>query len=98
MDRTESPPLPAGLFGGPVKHSITIKGHQTSISLEPVFWAALNRAAVEEGVALNALVARIDEARIATMTRSSAQSHTPALPPANLASALRLWLWEKYCK
>lgn len=83
----------APLFAGPVKHSITISGHQTSISLEPLFWHALRRTAAEEGVALNALVARIDEERIEALTRATTEGH----PPANLASAIRSWLWARYC-
>ncbi len=46
-----------------VKRSVTIQGHRTSFSLEPVFWEALRAAAAEDGKALNALVAEIDEAR-----------------------------------
>jgi len=89
-----APSLPAGpLFAGPVKHSITISGHQTSISLEPLFWHALRRAATEEGLALNALVARIDEERIEALTSAATETH----PPANLASAIRSWLWARYC-
>ncbi|MBM3928448.1 MAG: ribbon-helix-helix domain-containing protein, partial [Sphingomonadales bacterium] len=56
---------PAGGFVGPVKRSVTIAGHQTSISLEPVFWTALEQAAAEEGLPLNALIAQIDVLRIA---------------------------------
>ena len=74
---------PADRFHGPVKRSITIAGHATSISLEPVFWAALERAAAEQRVPLSALVARIDVLRIAV----------PA--PPNLASALRSWLFAR---
>jgi predicted DNA-binding ribbon-helix-helix protein len=70
-------------MSGPVKRSIMIAGHATSISLEPVFWAALRRAAEEEQVPLNALVARIDAARIAEPN------------PPNLASAIRVWLFER---
>jgi predicted DNA-binding ribbon-helix-helix protein len=77
-------PLPhSGLFAGPVKRSMTIAGHQTSISLEPVFWGALERAAREDALPLSALVARIDAARIALDD------------PPNLASALRVWLFER---
>lgn len=47
----------------PVKKSVTIKGHRTSVSLEPVFWRALTEAAEEEGLSLNALVAKIDQER-----------------------------------
>jgi predicted DNA-binding ribbon-helix-helix protein len=68
---------------GPVKRSIMIAGHATSISLEPVFWAALREAAAAEGLPLNALVAQIDAARI------------EAPDPANLASAIRVWLFER---
>ena len=68
---------------GPLKRSVMIAGHATSVSLEPVFWAALQRASEEEGVPLSALVARIDAARVAD------------LDPPNLASALRVWLFER---
>lgn len=48
---------------GLAKRSVTIAGHATSISLEPVFWEALRAAADEERRPLSALVAEIDEAR-----------------------------------
>ena len=64
----------------PVKRSVEIAGHKTSISLEPLFWELLRRAANDEGIPLNALVARIDAERI------QAQS------PPGLAGAIRLWL------
>ncbi len=68
---------------GPVKRSVMIAGHATSISLEPVFWQALREAAEAEGLPLNALVARIDAERVT------------APRPANLASAIRVWLFER---
>lgn len=71
---------PPGGFHGPVKRSVTIAGHQTSISLEPLFWEALERAAAERALPLNALVAAIDHARIG------------GEDPPNLASAIRTWL------
>ncbi len=64
----------------PVKRSIEIAGHKTSISLEPLFWGMLKTAAQAEGVPLNALVARIDAERIAAAT------------PPGLGTAIRLWL------
>ncbi|WP_419809124.1 ribbon-helix-helix domain-containing protein [Sphingomonas sp.] len=70
-------------FVGPVKRSITIAGHATSISLEPVFWAALEAAAERRCVPLSALVAEID-------ARRAAQATAP-----NLASALRSWLLQE---
>ena len=71
---------PIGTSAGPVKRSITIAGHQTSISLEPVFWVALEAAARGRRVPLSALVAEIDARRVAQPE------------PANLGSALRCWL------
>ena len=68
---------------GPVKRSVMIAGHATSVSLEPVFWTALARASQEERVPLSALVARIDAERV----------HDP--DPPNLASALRVWLFQR---
>jgi predicted DNA-binding ribbon-helix-helix protein len=85
-------------FAGPVKHSVTIARHETSISLEPPFWDALRRAAAEEGIALNALVARIDEERIAAFARPVGRADEVSGPSANLASAIRTWLWYRYCK
>nr|WP_047165391.1 ribbon-helix-helix domain-containing protein [Sphingomonas sp. Y57] len=70
-------------MAGPVKRSVNIAGHATSITLEPIFWEALVRAAGEEGIPLNALVARIDFERIAD----------DDLP--NLASAIRVWLFRR---
>ena len=98
MAMTEQGDASAQIFTGPVKHSVTIAGHRTSISLEPVFWAALRRAAVEEGVTLHALVARIDEARIAALSLARGGTLSPEAYPANLASAIRIWLWDHYCK
>ena len=48
---------------GLIKRSVTIAGHRTSISLEPVFWDALVSAANADGQSLNGLVTAIDEAR-----------------------------------
>ena len=67
----------------PVKRSIQIEGHKTSISLEPLFWDMLRDAAEAEGVPINALVARIDEERIR------------AANPCGLAGAIRIWLVSK---
>ena len=68
------------LFHPPMKRSVEIAGHKTSISLEPVFWAMLKAAAAEEGVPINALVARIDAARLEAEVQPG------------LASAIRVWL------
>ncbi len=83
MHRGVNPPTEG--FAGPVKRSITIAGHATSISLEPVFWRALEHAARDRDLPLSALVAQIDALRIAA----------PEAP--NLASALRTWLVATLC-
>jgi predicted DNA-binding ribbon-helix-helix protein len=59
---------------------MTIAGHQTSISLEPYFWDRLKAAADANALPVNALVARIDVARLESGT------------PCGLAGAIRLWL------
>lgn len=45
------------------KRSVTIAGHQTSISLETAFWEALRDIAGTHGLSINALIERIDETR-----------------------------------
>ncbi|WP_197411045.1 ribbon-helix-helix domain-containing protein [Novosphingobium sp. FSW06-99] len=70
----------AEIFHPPVKRSVEIAGHKTSISLEPLFWDWLRRVAAEQGVPVNALVAQIDAERIVADT------------PPGLAGAIRLWL------
>ena len=56
----------------PVKHSLTLRGHRTSVSLEPEFWEAFRAAARDEGVPINELAARIDEGRGADRGLASA--------------------------
>lgn len=68
-------------FAPPVKRSVTIAGHQTAISLEPIFWDALRRAAQDAQLPINALIARIDVMRMAVAD------------PPNLTSAIRCWLY-----
>lgn len=67
-------------FHPPVKRSVEIAGHKTSISLEPLFWDMLREAATEMRLPLNALVARIDAERL------------EAEVPPGLAGAIRIWL------
>ena len=51
------------MSGRPVKHSLSLQGHRTSVSLEDEFWDAFREIAAEDGKALNALAAEIDAAR-----------------------------------
>jgi len=61
----------------PVKRSLTLRGHRTSVSLEAAFWDEFRRLAAVQGKSVNALAAEIDAART---------------PPASLASAIRVWV------
>ncbi len=74
----QSPP-----YHPPVKRSVQIAGHKTSISLEPLFWEMLKDAASAADVPINAIVAQIDAERIKSDT------------PPGLASAVRVWLVTK---
>jgi predicted DNA-binding ribbon-helix-helix protein len=62
-----------------LKHSLTIAGHRTSLSLEPEFWEALQDAARTEGKTVAALISAIDAGR----------------GERNLSSAVRVWLLKR---
>ncbi len=65
----------------PVKHSLTIKGHRTSVSLEDEFWNAFRQIAQSEDKPINVLAAEIDVARG---------------PDTGLASAIRVYVLNWY--
>lgn len=74
----------------PEKHSLTLRGHRTSVSLEPAFWRAFQDIAKAEGKPINALAAEIDERRGTEMGLASAirlhvldwlQQRAKATPP-----------------
>ncbi|MBL4802276.1 MAG: ribbon-helix-helix domain-containing protein [Emcibacter sp.] len=50
------------------KHSIVIAGHQTSITLENIFWEQLKQLAKERDLSLSLLVAEIDSQRQANLS------------------------------
>ena len=62
------------------KHSVSIAGHRTSITLESAFWDALTAIAGERSNTVAGLIAEIDRAREAD----------PAGP--NLSSAIRVFV------
>ncbi|MEM6906411.1 MAG: ribbon-helix-helix domain-containing protein [Pseudomonadota bacterium] len=66
-------------FPRPLKRSLTLQGHRTSVSLEEPFWQAFREIAALRGMSVNALAAELDAARE---------------PPASLASAIRLYVFE----
>ena len=66
------------------KRSITIHGHQTSVSLEDEFWDELAAIAEHRELSLNALVTEIDKARDTRMSGGG-----------NLSSALRVYVLQQ---
>jgi predicted DNA-binding ribbon-helix-helix protein len=65
----------------PQKHSLTLRGHRTSVSLETPFWKAFIEIARLENVPINALAAQIDASRGTD---------------AGLASAIRVFVLKWY--
>ncbi len=63
----------------PVKRSLTLRGHRTSVSLEDVFWDAFRRYADRDGKTINGLAAELDMAR----------------GDLGLASAIRIYVLER---
>jgi predicted DNA-binding ribbon-helix-helix protein len=45
------------------KRSVNVRGHRTSVSVEPEFWEALSEIAAREGCSIAALIGRIDSER-----------------------------------
>lgn len=56
----------------PLKRSVTIDGHRTSVSLEDAFWTALGEAALTRGMTRAVLIGRIDHARPAEVGLATA--------------------------
>jgi predicted DNA-binding ribbon-helix-helix protein len=65
----------------PTKHSLTLHGHRTSVSLEPAFWEAFRAIADVKSIPINTLAAQIDDARTGD---------------EGLASAIRLYVLHHY--
>jgi len=68
------------------KHSVSIAGHRTSITLETVFWDALSRIAKQRSTTVAGLIAEIDGAR----------ASDPAAP--NLSSAIRVFVLREIAR
>jgi predicted DNA-binding ribbon-helix-helix protein len=62
------------------KHSVSIAGHRTSVTLEAAFWEALTAIAQQRKTTVAGLVGEIDDAR----------AEDPAAP--NLSSAIRVFV------
>jgi len=70
----------------PKKHSLTLKGHRTSVSLEDEFWEAFRNIAARQSKSINVLAAQIDAER----TTGDDQIKS------GLASAIRLFVLKYY--
>lgn len=70
------------MSGRPEKHSLSLQGHRTSVSLEAEFWAAFREIAKNDGKAINALAAEIDATR----------------EDVGLASAIRVYVLRRFRK
>jgi len=57
------------------KHSVTLNGHRTSVSLEEEFWRALKEIAAARGMSVNRLIAEIDRDRGAGNLSSAIRRH-----------------------
>lgn len=69
------------MSGRPVKRSLTLKGHRTSVSLEDEFWRAFRDIAEAKSIPINALAAEIDADRDTD---------------TGLASAIRIYILRYY--
>ncbi|MEP1965061.1 ribbon-helix-helix domain-containing protein [Tateyamaria sp.] len=69
------------MSGRPQKHSLTLKGHRTSVSLEAEFWTAFREIADTEGKPINVLASEIDAARETDV---------------GLASAIRVFILRRF--
>lgn len=63
----------------PVKRSLTLRGHRTSVSLEDIFWDQFRKIADADGKTINGLAVEIDEGR----------------GDIGLASAIRVYVLER---
>ncbi|UWR04610.1 ribbon-helix-helix domain-containing protein [Ruegeria conchae] len=69
------------MSGRPVKRSLTLQGHRTSVSLEDEFWQAFRDIARKKDIPINVLAANIDAERD---------------PETGLASAIRVFILNWY--
>lgn len=68
------------------KYSVTLKGHRTSISLEPLFWDVLQNLAKIHKKSLAQLICDVEEEFLTEK------------PSPNLSSALRIYVLREVLK
>ena len=65
------------------KISVSLSGHQTSITLEPEFIDVLKKIATARGISVASIISEIDSTRA---------------PETNLSSAIRVWVLNQVIK
>jgi len=65
------------------KISVSLSGHQTSISIEPEFFDILQKLASDNNTSIAAIIKQIDESRG---------------PDSNLSSETRIWILKQLLK
>lgn len=74
-----APPLPAAREDDSVKkRSVSLNGHQTSVSLEDAFWTSLQDVAASRGMTLRALIEAVDAGRREASLSSALRLHVLA--------------------
>lgn len=77
-------------MSGPVKRSLTVAGHRTSLSMEPEFWAVLKTLAKSRGLTTASLIAEIDAARGQANLSSAARVYALRHAIAAAAAGVRI--------
>ncbi|MBO5834322.1 MAG: ribbon-helix-helix domain-containing protein [Alphaproteobacteria bacterium] len=62
------------------KISVSLSGHQTSITLEPEFFDTLKQIATARGISVASIINELDRTRA---------------PETNLSSAIRVWVLQQ---
>ena len=65
------------------KISVSLSGHQTSVSLEPEFFDVLQKLALQQNKSVASIIKSIDESRN---------------PDSNLSSETRVWILKQILK
>ncbi len=65
------------------KISVSLSGHQTSISIEPEFFDVLQQIATKRNISIASIIKNIDESRN---------------PESNLSSETRIWILKQILK
>jgi predicted DNA-binding ribbon-helix-helix protein len=68
-----------------IKRSVNLQGHQTSLTMEPLFWQALEKISEKKNTSISKIIFEIDQS-------------LPLEKPRNLSSAVRLYVFKHFYK